>query len=111
MIEIVPSRPEHFAMFHVEHPRKSVRALSGVRDGKVVGIGGYYVSGSRRVAFLKMGEKDFGASRAMLRAWKRLFSGGVPVVALCDATIEGADKLLRHLGFEPVSDGVWQWHG
>ena len=45
------------------------------------------------------------ARRVMAIACRRR----IPVRALADPDVEGSEALLKHFGFSPLAQGVWEW--
>ena len=117
MTRVVPASEEMVRRLYGETPRKSWRAVAVVDGDDVLGIGGLYLDGPRWVLFSNM-RKDVRQSlvkyrRELLRTcWALLAIAGrnnLPVHAIADPEIEGSDRLLAHLGFSHVDQGVWQW--
>lgn len=93
-------------------PRNGFRARVARLDGRTVGIGGYYVDGARMVVFLELAPQ---ARRYPIALFKALRQGmreasvrGLSLQAGLDESVPGAVRLLEHLGFERVAQGVWQ---
>jgi hypothetical protein len=110
MTEIVPATPELLARFYGDAPKRTARAVAVVRGEEVLGVGGVYREGTNSVLFSDMTDELRKNKRALvkaLRAVMRLMKG--TVYSWADPDIEGSDVLLKHMGFEPYRDGVYQW--
>ena len=117
MIQVVPATAELMAPFEKPHGR-SFRAVAALQDGAAFGIGGFYVTSNGLVIFMEIDPEirkqglSFAHRRAILEGFRMLqdmVGHNLPVRALADENIDGAEVLLEHLGFEHLSDGVWQW--
>lgn len=116
--EVRPATADALAAFYGARPRQTVRALVGVADGKVIGVGGFAYEAmgvlrafadltpeakARRVTLHK-------AARAALAS---LGGKGVTVIATADPDEPTAARWLARLGFAhvgPSADGeVWVW--
>ena len=92
-------------------PRKSFRAKVARLDGRTVGIGGYYVDGPRMVVFLELAPQARRYPIALLKALRQgmreASARGLSLQAGLDESMPGAVRLLEHLGFERMTQGVW----
>ncbi len=117
--EIRETKPEDvISLLHKPFPYR-VRALTGLVDGEIKGIGGVaYMPDGTAVAFLHLAE---GASRyavtlhkAARRVLEEARNRGIRrIVARADIAIPAAERWLKRLGFEQVEiDGekvfLWQ---
>lgn len=84
------------SFYHRTRPM-TVRAIVAEREGAVVGIGGYYISGDVAIAFTdgtSMSKREvIACGREMIRLLKTLH---VNVIAQCGSH---GDTALRHFGF------------
>lgn len=106
MTEIVPTTLDHLVTLYGEPPKLTVRAKTAIRDGEVYGIGGVYVEGGNRYAFIKF--KDYEDMRAIAklgRAVRAMFSNGV--IAIRDTSLEKSESFLEHWGFRRIQNEVW----
>ena len=86
----------------------TLRALAAERDGRIVGIGGYYIQNGFAIAFTDsvdvITRRDIvTAGREFMKFLGRL---KVEVVAQCNPAI--GDTALRHFGFRPYHDDAWR---
>ena len=96
---IRPCTREDFVAFHGKEPPMTVRALAAERDGKIVGVGGYYIQNGFAIAFSDnkpMTKREVVKAGMALKAL--LDTVKTHVVAQCGP--EG-DTALKHYGFEP----------
>lgn len=117
MPEIVPATSEMIQTLNRDLPR-TVRAIAAVEDGKVLGVAGFYPQEGHLVMFADIAAEARAQinrhKRTLIRcSWKVMgmaMQRRMPIVASADPEIEGADRLLLHLGFEP-HNGSYQWLG
>ena len=108
---------DDFRAFFGKEPPEVWTAMCGVRDGKVVGIGGVvYSDEGVAVGFLDAKERpSMTLHRAALRFMTVMKDVGEPyIVTYCDAGMSRAKAWLERLGFrksgETVdSQEVWKW--
>lgn len=114
--QIVLATPELLERFYGQKPVKTQRAIAVVENGEVLAVGGIFATQANYVIFSEM-RQDVRSQpwyrRTLIRAVRRILSFAVkrdiPVLALADPDIEGSENLLKHLGFEPLTQGVWGW--
>lgn len=108
MIKIVPSTAEHIkAMYGATHG-VTVRAVSAVEDGQVIGIGGVYKSNGNTVAFLRLSDRMRSNPKTLLKSVREFLSKiEGPIFANCDTKIEAAPRFLSHLGFVNIKGDLW----
>lgn len=96
---IRPCTREDFLEFYGKEPPWTLRALCAEQDGKILGIGGYYlVNGAAFVFTNQRGmtkRQMVRAGRAMMQYLAQL---SVPLVAKCG---DEGDTAMKHFGFEP----------
>lgn len=117
MTEIVSATAEMIQALHRELPR-TVRAIAAVENGEVLGVTGFYPQEGHLVIFADIAPKARAEicrhKRTLIKcAWKVLgmaMRRRMPIVATADPEIEGADRLLEHLGFAP-HNGSYRWLG
>lgn len=93
-------------------PRHGFHAKVARMDGRTVGIGGYYVDGSRMVVFLELApparSSPITLCRALRQGMREAAARGLCLQAGIDESVPGAARLLEHLGFARVAQGVFQ---
>lgn len=116
MIEVRWATPADVDRFYGERPHQSFRALV-IADGDTVhALGGVYYTKENAVAFMDLHEGARPLRKSMVKAMKiameRLVATSrLPVIAICSEDEPTAPGLLRHFGFEPIEEGVYQWRG
>ena len=96
---IRPCTRADFEAFYGRTPPMTVRALAAERDGRVVGIGGYYIAEGVAHAFSDqkgMTKREIVTAGHKLKAF--LDTVMAQMVALCGPD---GDTALKHFGFEP----------
>jgi hypothetical protein len=93
--------------YGTEAPR-TVRAMVGVRDGKIAGIGGVaYEDGKPPYVFFEQAEDAPPRALIIVRGARALLARvTVPVFAVADPEIATAPRLLAMLGFRKVAAAV-----
>lgn len=117
MIELVPATQKHVEEFYGKKPIRSVRAIVGILDGKVVGLAGVFLDRNQVIAFSEMKEEARGYKKAILKAGFMVYDimTRYPVVfAVANPNEKGAHRLLTRFGFEFVElngegEGVYKW--
>lgn len=113
MIEIIPATDEMIRRFYGGPVPQTVRAVAGVRDGEVLGIGGYYVCGPRVVIFSDIKPEYLGMKKSIVKATRKVLEmvreSGMPAMAVPDDGIDGAKFFLDRLGFIEQNHGVYEW--
>ena len=94
-----PCTRADFEAFYGRTPPMTVRALAAERDGKVVGIGGYYIAEGVAHAF---SDQKGMTKREIVKAARALvaFLGTVKAQMVAQCGPDG-DTVLKHYGFEP----------
>jgi hypothetical protein len=112
-VSLVPATEEMIREFYGSNPPRTVRAIAGVRDGEVLGVGGYYILGRRVFVFSDIKPEAMKEKKAIVRATKIVLGmvrkSGIPGMAIADDGIEGAEKFLSRIGFEKQPSGVYEW--
>lgn len=101
-IEIVPTTKEHMIAMTGINPPLTIKAVTAMRDGKVLGVSGVCRIGVRWVVFSELSEEIIKDKRALvigLRAVRNIVrSLKLPVIA-----IPGQGALIDHV------EGVQKW--
>ena len=101
-------------MYYGEPQMDTIRSIVVLDEGRPVGIAGLKLNGTSMLAFTEISDelrnhKSF--KRIMVKAyrkWLEILPDTLPIFAICNPKIEGADKLLKHAGFEYFGDDLWQ---
>lgn len=107
MCEVRPATAEDFQAFYGRPAPFTLRAIVVVKDGELVGFGGYYLIDGAALVFTDIkpgiGKKDIirGARETMRLA----LASGIPLVA--QGSEPTSESALKHYGFElsHVADG------
>lgn len=119
MLNVRPATQNDFERLDGRMPKTS-RAIALERGETLWAVTGYYLHEGNAVLFCSINpavRNEPGFGRYVLRfarqQMKEIAAQGFKVLSGADAEIEGADRLLLHLGFkpEPGTRGVYSWHG
>jgi hypothetical protein len=118
LIELVPATQKHVEEFYGKMPIRSVRAVVGLLDGKVVGIAGVFLDRNHVVAFSEMKEEARRYKKTILRAGYMVYDIMQKynvVFAVANPQEKGARRLMARFGFRFVEinsagEEVYQWH-
>lgn len=116
-VEIREATAADIAAFYGETPKRSMRAMVAVLDGKPVGLAGVYYHAGQVVAFSEAKPEIQGlrhaigrGTLAVLAMFRRL---NIPVLALAQQDIPGSERFLERCGFEHVDSTcegeVFRW--
>src|SRR5438046_1497902 len=114
---LTPTTPEDVLEFKQRTPPYRIKALTGRVDGRIVGIGGIaYLPDGTLVAFLEATDEARKHAVTLYKAAKQILqdaaaSGHRKIVAIGDPEIDAVPRWLKHLGFEPVDNGIYVKHG
>lgn len=119
MIRIVPATAEMFRAIDGEPPARTTRAVAVLDGERVLGVAGLYPDAGRQVLFAGIAQSaraEIGRHKRAIVQCSRVVLGmalrrRLPVHSVADPAIEGSDRLLRHLGFSHLKDGVYEWPG
>lgn len=111
-VEIRPATTELLQQFYGQAMPRTVRAVVAVDgDGKVLGVGGYYVDGVRAVIFSDLSHEVRQQKRVIIKATRATLemvrASGLSGVAQRE-TPESA-VFLEHFGFREFMPGVYEW--
>lgn len=96
--------------------RETCRALAVENSGRLIAVFGIYPLCTRWVMFA-WATDEFRANKRMVVAgiramWALIASRPfMPIIAHADPAIPGSDVLLKHMGFESLSEGFYQCPG
>jgi len=107
MISIVPATKEHLKGKIEGADSLTIKALAAIEDGNVIAVGGTYTSANGKVAFMKIESEMKKYPVLLFKTVKRFIAECKSVYAFCDTSIDGADRFLKHLGFERIKGDVW----
>jgi hypothetical protein len=114
-IDVIPATAELMRRFYGRTPARTSQAVVAVQGERVLGVAGIYLVNGHAVAFTELSDEIRSNKRLIVRGYRALLpfirAAGLPVLALCDASIDGSERLLEHYDFKPMTQGVWQWQG
>lgn len=112
-MKLVPATMELLQRFYGEKPARSQRAVVAMKGDRIVGVAGIYTDAERSVMFSEMTDECRKDKRAVVMGIRAVMAlakaRAMPVHALADPGIEGSERLLEHMGFEHLRDGIYQW--
>lgn len=91
---------------HDETPA-SCRGLAAVEDGKIYGIAGTYLNSGYLTVWMDARDELRKRPKSLIKLLKKLYElphFGKYVLVYCDKRFKGAEKLIRHFGFEPYAE-------
>jgi RimJ/RimL family protein N-acetyltransferase len=116
---IAPTTKADCEAFYGQELPSRIKAYTGFIDDEVVAIGGLrFPPDGPPIAFADMKEEArqwpyvVELHRFALRVFKEAKASGVPrIIAKADASVEAAERWLKRLGFEPLTDDrtYWEW--
>ena len=117
MIKLVPATQKYVEQFYGKKPIRSVRAVVGLLDGKVVGIAGVFLDKNNVVAFSEMREEARRYKKAILKAGYMVYEimqNYNVVFAVANPQEPGARRLMDRFGFKFVEtntagEEVYRW--
>lgn len=92
-----------------------IKALTGVQDGAIIGIGGLgFTPDGTVIGFAELTAAaracKFALHRTALRVLAEARAAGVrEIIVSADPAFEAAQRWLDRLGFEPLSGRLWRW--
>lgn len=113
-MRIIDATAAHLRAIYPDQP-KTCRAWSIVDGERVLGICGFYREGAGNVIFTEIGAELRRHPVLIVRTARRVMAAvkakRLPVFAACDFSVEASERFLRHFGFSPLPNGVFQWQG
>ena len=113
MVEVIPATQAHLEAFYGKALSRSVYAIAGIEDGKVIGLAGVYREPYRFVMFSEITPELKRRPKAIIKGFRMLQDvvrrRDIPVHAQPDAAEPGAVRFLEHLGFNEFVQGVYEW--
>lgn len=118
MPEIVPATAQMIAETEGALPRTS-RVWALVEGERVLGLFGFYPESGRLVLFARFSDQlrsdGMKFKRTIARGYGKLLAllstYDMPVHSLADPKVDGSCRLLEHMGFKPIGEGVYEWRG
>lgn len=113
MIKVVPATYDMVRSFYGHGLAHSMRALAAVRGEEVLGVVGVYPEHGRQVIFMDVKDElrshpmAFARGSKVVMRWLR--ESRMPTHAMCDETIEAAERFLERLGFRRIHKQLFEW--
>lgn len=107
-----PATARDFETFYGRPAPQTVRALVAVKDGEVIGLGGYWLRDGDAVAFSDIKPEFRKRPKEILKA-ARLLVGylrekGIPMVAEASPHEKNSPRMLRWAGFEQIEGSLYR---
>lgn len=103
-LDIRPATEKDFEEVYGYPPSRSIRGYSGYLHGRPVAIAGIYYYPDQVVAFCNIRPEAYecrmGLARGVLRVLELIEDKAVPVFAIADPNIPGAEDFLMRCGFQ-----------
>lgn len=115
-MNIRPATAEDLRAIDGTAPSRTCRALVAEESGRTLAVFGIYPMNTRYVMFSHATDEFRKNKRrvvAGIRAMRALIGSrpAMPLLAHADPDIKGSDVLLKHMGFEPFNERVYQCLG
>lgn len=115
-MNIRPATAEDLQAVDGMAPARTCRALVAEESGRTLAIFGIYPMNTRYVMFSHATDEFRRNKRRVvmgIRAMQSLIASrpAMPLLAYADPEIPGSDVLLKHMGFEPFNERVYQCLG
>ena len=111
MNQIVPLTRQILDDFCQDPPTVTVKGIAAQVDGRTTGVAGYFPEGERYIVFIKLTDELRADKRAIIKGIRLLnqmvSARKLPLHAIKDDCIEGAETLLRHAGFTPIRGNLY----
>ena len=113
--QIIPATRELLLQYYGEPPPRTSRGFVAIKDGRVLGVAGFYIFDARLIVFVDISEELKKDKRAVIKGIRKVMKLvkeiQLPVYAMCDESIDKSANLLKHVGFVHEYKGVYAWHG
>ena len=115
MLNIEPATNELLKAFY-QKPVPTMKAFVAVKDGRPIGVYGYYIKNETVILFSDMTdelrqEKSF--KRLIAKNYKLVLNllknTNLPVISIACRDTKGSDVLLKHMGFNPLIGDFYIW--
>lgn len=112
-VDIRPATTELLSQYYgTEMPPRTVRAVVAVdAEGKVLGVGGYYVEGVRAMVFSDTSAEARANKRLMIMATRATLElvrqSGLSGMAVRETP--ESSSFLEHFGFRETMPGIYEW--
>lgn len=111
MSDIIPLTREILDAFCEDPPPVTVKGIAAQVDGRTIGVAGYFPEGERYIMFVRFSDELRQDKRTIVRGMRILNSmvgqRQIPLHAMMDECVAGAETLLRHAGFVPINGDLY----
>ena len=111
MSNIVPLTREILDAFCQDPPPYTVKGIAAQVDGRTIGVAGYFPEGERYIMFVRFSDEIRKDKRTIIKGMRILDQmvgqRRIPLHAMKDECIKGAETLLRHAGFTPIRGNLY----
>lgn len=118
-MKIVPLLVEHLAALEGKPLLRTIRGIAVVEGAQALGIAGYFLCEGEMMVAMRVGKEGralmrcVGGQRWLIRAGRQIVAlaarHGLPLIAVADSSVEGAPRLLEHLGFRHDHKDIYRW--
>jgi len=109
--KLVPLTREILDSFCDQPPAVTVKGIAAQAAGRTIGVAGYFPDGERYIVFIKLTDELRKDKRTIIRGMKLLNlmvgTRKLPLHAMKDDCIAGAETLLRHAGFTQIRGNLY----
>jgi hypothetical protein len=105
-MKYVPLNREIINQYGEDKTPHSLRGFAAVEDGEVYGIAGTYLNSGYLTVWMDARDELRKRPKSLIKLLKKLYElphFGNMVLVYCDRKFDGAEKLIRHFGFEPYA--------
>ena len=111
MSDIVPLTRQILDDFCEHPPPVTVKGIAAQVDGRTIGVAGYFPDGERYIMFARLSDEARADKRIIIKCLRLLNQmvgrHRIPVHAMMDECVAGAETLLRHAGFAPIRGNLY----
>ena len=113
--KIIPATSELLLRYYGKQPPKTSYSFVAVKDNRVIGVSGVYITKSRLIVFASISDELKDDKRTIVKGIAKVMKLAkekhLPIYAICDESIEKAVNFIKHVGFVHEYEGVYVWHG
>mgnify|MGYP003543984032 FL=1 len=111
MNQIVPLTRQILDDFCQDPPPVTVKGIAVQTEGRTIGLAGYFPDGERWILFARLSDELRADKRTIIKGIRHLVQmmrgRKLPIHAIKDDCIEGAETLLRHAGFTQIRGNLY----
>ena len=111
MNQIVPLTRQILDDFCQDPPPVTVKGIAVQTEGRTIGLAGYFPDGERWILFARLSDELRADKRTIIKGMRLLnlmvSARKLPLHAMKDDCIEGAETLLRHAGLTQIRGNLY----